>query len=263
MLQNEEASRVVPVYGRRRFVVGWLRAVGCPWEPSTIHVAGPSALWHDAVNCPSLLQASLLVTVRMVPLENQAASFLSFLGLFALLTTINRYCEMPQCPCLSARLARSRAATASDVVAHVESTHHPLLCSSEVRSHKVLAFGTWCSELQSLRPPSSLVLQDVQLTIGSEHRMGVAVWLPSDLQPWQDHQHYILSCDWAVLALSPAPVPMSGWSSATGSDAISTTAATALSAMATVLSLAAVFVSIVVGWWVRSNARQFENIEGL
>jgi len=82
-------------------------------------------------------------------------------------------------------------------------------------------------------------------------RMSVAVWLPLDQQAWQDHQHYILSCDWAVLALSSAPVPMYGWSSATGPDAISTTAATALSAMAIVLSLAAVFVSDCSwGWWV-------------
>ncbi|GJP52369.1 hypothetical protein CLOM_g11491 [Closterium sp. NIES-68] len=106
--------------------------------------------------------------------------------------------------------------------------------------------------------------QDVQLSVGGTHRMGAAVWYPLDGTPWHGSQHFLASCDWLHLHLLPAPAPAAGWQAAQAEQGgVSSTAAAALSGLSLLLALAAVFVSIVVGWWVRANARQFQPMDGL
>jgi len=99
--------------------------------------------------------------------------------------------------------------------------------------------------------------QDVQFVIGGSHRFGAAIWYPINAQMWAHSQHYVLSCDWLILDLLPAPEPYTGWEAVTTSGGLSTDTVGAVATLALLLALSSVFVVIAVGWWVRSNARQF------
>jgi hypothetical protein len=76
--------------------------------------------------------------------------------------------------------------------------------------------------------------------------MAAAFWYPLNNEAWERSQHYSASCDWLTLEILPGI--------GTGLNR-SKVGNVTVSAFSLLLSLAAVSVSVAVGWWVRQTSR--------
>uniref|UniRef100_A0A0D6R9N7 Cytochrome c-552/DMSO reductase-like haem-binding domain-containing protein n=1 Tax=Araucaria cunninghamii TaxID=56994 RepID=A0A0D6R9N7_ARACU len=114
--------------------------------------------------------------------------------------------------------------------------------------------GTYAFEFA--RPLHTLdhLQQDVQFSIGQEHKFSAAFWYPVNENPWTGSSHYSVSCDWVTLEILPAE-----------KDALSTTrAVNPLNVISLVLSLAAFCMSLFIVWSFRKGkAMPFTPIDHL
>lgn len=90
--------------------------------------------------------------------------------------------------------------------------------------------------------------QDVQFTIGQSSKFSVAFWYPVDGNPWHGSAHYSVSCDWVPLDISLGNYALPKTASGNSSW-------DAASAFALLLSVVAVCVSVLVGYWVFTRSR--------
>ncbi|CAK9868417.1 unnamed protein product [Sphagnum jensenii] len=111
---------------------------------------------------------------------------------------------------------------------------------------KVDESGTYTFEFARPLRTNDQLQQDVQFTIGATHRMAAAFWYPLNNEAWESSQHYSASCDWLTLEILPGI--------GTGLNRSKVGNAT-VSAFSLLLSLAALSVSVAVGWWVRQTSR--------
>lgn len=138
------------------------------------------------------------------------------------------------------------------------------LVSSDAPFGKMGTEGDYVFEFTRPLRTEDRFQQDVQLTIGNKHRFGAAIWYPVGGEQWSSGQHYVLSCDWVSLDLFGAPRPYSGWESTVEADGLSNSWAAAIAALALLISLSAIFIVMVISWWVRAHgSRSFTPLDGL
>ncbi|KAF7804938.1 heme-binding protein [Senna tora] len=101
--------------------------------------------------------------------------------------------------------------------------------------------GTYFFEFSRPLRTMDHLQQDAQFTIGGSSKMSIAFWYPVDDQPWHGSGHYSVDCDWVPFDVSP--VTLLGKSATTSSWSVA-------SAFSLLLSVAALCVSVFVGYQV-------------